>query len=152
MTLRSSQAYAAAVAAAYGCHILFLCADDQTRKAVRRFHFHTGDAQLLGQRVNYWPAPIPTVAKSLTEWWGRILVLSPLGESQLSYGATASIPARSEQSVDIRGTFGPPLLVFLPPQRGPLERSVAWIGKHGSGKGWAACAPKGWEGYKEVHN
>jgi hypothetical protein len=32
--------------------------------------------------VNYWPTLTRTVAKSLTEWWGRTLVLSPLRESQ----------------------------------------------------------------------
>ena len=43
--------------------------------------------------VNYWPALTATVAKSLTEWWDLTLILSPLRESQLSYGATASILA-----------------------------------------------------------
>jgi hypothetical protein len=116
--------------------VVAYAADDQTRKAVhqpRRFHFHTGDAQLLGQRVNYWPALTPTVAKSLTEWWGRILVLSPLGESQLSYGATASIPARSAQSVDIGGHLGP-LYSFSPfsegaPRTGRCLDWQAWIGE-----------------------
>jgi hypothetical protein len=48
--------------------VVIYAADNQTRKAVhqpRRFHFYTGDAQLLGQRVNYWPALTSTVAKSL---------------------------------------------------------------------------------------
>ena len=91
-------------------------------------HFHAAGQAAAGKGelnyVNYWPALTPTVAKSLTEWWGRILVLSPLGESQLSYSATASIPARSAQSVDIGGHLGPPLLVFSLLRGGPSNEAL----------------------------
>lgn len=63
--------------------------------------------------MNYWPVLTRTVAKSLTEWWGCILVLSPLRESQLSYGVIASILARSATECRHRGTFGTLLLVFF---------------------------------------
>jgi hypothetical protein len=60
-------------------------------------HFHAAGQAAAGKGelnyVNYRPAMTPTVAKSLTERWGPTLVLSSLRESQLSYGATASILA-----------------------------------------------------------
>jgi len=85
-------------------------------------HFHAAGQAAAGRGelnyVNYWPTLTPTAAKSLTEWWGRTLVLSTLRESQLSYGAIASIPARSAQSVDIGGYLGP-LYSFSPFSEGP---------------------------------
>ena len=60
-------------------------------------HFHAAGQAAAGKGklnyVNYWPALTPTVAKSLTEWWGPTLVLSPLRESRLFYGVTAFILA-----------------------------------------------------------
>jgi hypothetical protein len=57
---------------------------------------------------------------------GGVALRSPLRESQLSYGAMASILARSTTEYDIGEHFGP--FYWFSSQRRPLERGVAWIG------------------------
>ena len=80
------------------------------------------------------------------------------GQAAAGKGELSSPTARQplsrpdlQQRVDIGGHLGP-LYSFFPFSEGALERGVAWIDKHGSRMGWDACAPKGWEGYKEVQN
>jgi len=68
--------------------------------------------------VNYWSALTPTVAKSLTEWWGRILVLFSSERVLALLRRDGLYPGPICTEGRHRGTFGPPLLTFSLLRRG----------------------------------